>query len=227
MFRSGGSKPSAKGLTEHPKGQPVTLAPLVPLQQQMAPLFTKEQMKESRAAARLAPHVFGKAPPPSSSEEQLELLQRPAFLRGKKKAQGGYEEDESEELRRCEDEDSEEDQGRRRSRLQEEKEEEIMWRWQISQDMKKLTSLCQDQQRENDRLQQELYEWRLEDAERKRQEEHKKMKKEKEEGHVPRSSSTFNTPEEAKPEAPSVLDMLGSIGDAHHGLPTQLGMERG
>ena len=219
VFRSGGSKPSAKGSTEHPNGRPMTLAPLVPLQQQMAPLFTKEQLKESRAAARLAPQVFGKAPPPSSSEEQGELLQRPAFLQeeeekfgGKKRAPGGYEEDESEELRRCEDEDSEEDQGRRRSRLQEEKEEEIMWRWQISRDMKKLTSLCQDQQRENDRLQQELYEWRLEDAERKRQEEDKKKKKKKEEGHVPRSSSTFNTPEEAKPEAPSVLDMLGSRG---------------
>ena len=87
-----------------------------------------------------------------------------------------------------------------------------MWRWQISQDMKKLTSLCQDQRRENDRLQQELYEWRLEDAERKRQEEEKKKNKEKEECHVPRNSSTFNTPEEAKPEVPSVLDMLGSRG---------------
>ena len=219
VFRSGGSKPSAKGSTEHPKGRPVTLAPLVPLQQQMAPLFTKEQLKESRAAARMAPQVFGKPPPPSSSEEQVELLQRPAFLQeeeerfgGKKRAPGGYEEDESEELRRCDDEDSEGAQGRRRSRLQEEQEEEIMWRWQISQDMKKLTSLCQDQQRENDRLQQELYEWRLEDAERRKQEEDKKKKKDKEEGHAPRSSSTFNTPEEAKPEAPSVLEMLGGRG---------------
>ena len=232
MFRSGGSKLSAKEPTEQPKGRPVTLAPLVPMQQQMPPLFTKEQMKEARAAARLAPQVFGRTPPPSSSEEQLEPLQRPAFLQeeeerfgGKKKAPGGYDEEESEELRRCDDEDSEDPQGRHRSRLQEEKEEEIMWRWQISQNMKKLTSLCQDQQRENDRLQQELYEWRLEDAERKRQEEEKK-KKEKEECHVPRSSSTFNTPEEAKPEAPSVLDMLGSRGRTPWS-PTQLGMERG
>ena len=52
MFRSGGSKLSAKEPTEQPKGRPVTLAPLVPPQPQtMPPLFTREQMKEARAAA--------------------------------------------------------------------------------------------------------------------------------------------------------------------------------
>ena len=187
VFRSGGSKESMKESAEPPnKGRPVTLAPLAPPQlEMMQPLFTKEQMKEARAAARQAPQVFGKAPPPSSSEEQLELLQRPAFLREeeeerlegrkgrRKEAPGSYEEEEGEELRRCDEEASEDPRCRHRSRLQEEKEEEIMWRWQMSQDMKKLTSLYQEQQRENDRLQQELYEWRLENAE----EEGKKMKR--------------------------------------------------
>ena len=75
-------------------------------------------MREARAAARLAPQVFGKAPSPSSSEEQMEPLQRPAFLQeeeerfeGKKGRRKGapevYVEDESEELRRCDDEESE------------------------------------------------------------------------------------------------------------------------
>ena len=233
VFRSGGSKPSAKGSTEHPKGRPVTLAPLVPLQQQMAPLFTNEQLKESRAAARMAPQVFGKPPPPSSSEEQVELLQRPAFLQeeeerfgGKKRAPGGYEEDESEELRRCDDEDSEGAQGRRRSRLQEEQEEEIMWRWQISQDMKKLTSLCQDQQRENDRLQQELYEWRLEDAERKRQEEDKKKKRRKRKVMCPEVHRRSTLLKKRSPKLPASWKCWVAE-DALHGLPTQLGMERG
>ena len=43
---------------------------------------------------------------------------------------------------------------------------------------------------------------------RRRQEDEKKPKKEKEECYVLRSSSTFNTPEEAKPEALTVLDLL-------------------
>ena len=52
--------------------------------------------------------------------------------------------------------------------------------------------------------------WRTQKEKGKRKK--RKKKREKEECHVPRSSSTFNTPEEAKPEAPSVLDMLGSRG---------------
>ena len=64
-----------------------------------------------------------------------------------------------------------------------------MWCWQISQDMQRLTDLCHAQQRENDRLQQELYEWRIEDEDRKRLEAEAKRKKDKEEVERPRSAS--------------------------------------
>ena len=121
------------------------------------------------------------------------------------------EEEESEELRRCE-ESSNDPRRTRRDREREDQEEEIMWRWQISQDVQRLTDLCQAQQRENDRLQQELYEWRIEGEDRRRLEVEEKKKKEMEERERPRSASNFNTPDEEGPNGIPGTDDLHARG---------------
>ena len=87
-----------------------------------------------------------------------------------------------------------------------------MWRWQISKDMQKLTELRHVQQRENDRLHQELYEWRIEDEERKRLEAEAKKKGEKEEPERPKSASNYNTPEEVGQSGILGLDDLHALG---------------
>ena len=224
VFKSGGSKES---VVEAPKGKPAILAPLAPpAPQVMQPLFTQEQIREAKASARLAPQLFGPGLMPSSSgDDRPTQVSRPAFLeeeeerregkRGGKKE--GYrrmvemEEEESEELRRCE-ESSNDPRRTRRDREREDQEEEIMWRWQISQDVQRLTDLCQAQQRENDRLQQELYEWRIEGEDRKRLEVEEKKKKEREEVERPRSASNFNTPDEEGPNGIPGADDLHARG---------------
>ena len=224
VLKSGGSKDS---VVEAPKGMPTTLAPLAPpAPQVMKPLFSQEQIREAKASARLAPQLFGPGLMPSSSgDDRPAQVSRPAFLeeeeekregkRGGKKE--GYrrvvemEEEESEELRRCE-ESSNDPRRTRRDREREDQEEEIMWRWQISQDVQRLTDLCQAQQRENDRLQQELYEWRIEGEDRKRLEVEEKKKKEREEMERLRSASNFNTPDEEGPNGIPGADDLHARG---------------
>ena len=121
------------------------------------------------------------------------------------------EEEESEELRRCE-ESSNDPRRTRRDQEREEKEEDIMRRWRISQDVQRLTDLCHAQQRENDRLQQELYEWRIEGEDRKRLEVEEKKKKERKERERPRSASNFNTPDEEGPNGIPGADDLHARG---------------
>ena len=163
LFKSGGSKGSLRDLG--PKGKPMMLAPLAPPQPQtMQPLFTQEQLRESKAAARKAPQIYGLVQSTSSSNEELHLqVKRPAFLKEEeegfeemkredferwKRGEGheDEEEEESEELRKSEGGDR-----RRRDRHQQD-EEEITWRWHMSQEVQKLTDLCHHQQKENDRL---------------------------------------------------------------------------
>ena len=160
------------------------LAPLAPPPPQTTqPLFTQEQLRESKAAARKAPQIYGHVQATSSSNEELHLeVKRPAFLKEEeerfeemkredferwKRGEGHeeVEEEESEELRKSDGGDR-----RRRDRHQQD-EDEIMWRWHMSQEVQKPTDLCYHQQKENDRLQQELYERRLEEEVRKRSEE--------------------------------------------------------
>ena len=210
------------------------LAPLAPPQPQTTqPLFTQEQLRESKAAARKAPQIYGHVQATSSSNEELHLqVKRPAFLKEEeerfeemkredferwKRGEGHEDEEEaeSEELRKSEGGDR-----RRRDRHQQD-EEEIMWRWHMSQEVQKLTDLCHHQQKENDRLQQELYERRLEDEVRRRSEE-ERMKRLAEEK-PSKTSSTFNTPEEGKMPDPTMPEARGRTPWSTY--PTRYGMK--
>ena len=231
LFKSGGSKESLRD--SRPKGKPMMLAPLAPPQPQTTlPLFTQEQLRESKAAARKAPQIYGRVQATSSSNEELHLqVKRPAFLKEEerfeemkredferwKRGEGleDEEEEESEEVRKSEGGDR-----RRRDRHQQD-EEEIMWRWHMSQEVQKLTDLCHHQQKENDRLQQELYERRLEDEVRRRSEE-ERMKRLVDEK-PSKTSSTFNTPEEGKMPDPTMPEARGRTPWSTY--PTRYGMK--
>ena len=81
-------------------------------------------------------------------------------------------------------------------------EEEIMWRWQISQEVRALTELCHQQKLENTLLQQELHE--------RRAQEHQRVQQEKEQKELANPPSAFGTPEEQVPDQPIMLKPLAS-----------------
>ena len=202
--KSGGSKEGQMvGELEAPRGRPMALVPLSqPFEGQ--PLFSQEQLKASRNAARKAPQLFGALVPPTSSgtSGSEDPMRRPEFLKDEERRFG-----KGKDRRRGEGRSSEEEEGERvkmgshrskpperfdldeQDRLREEKEEEILWRWQISQEVRALSELCRSKQEENDQLRQELYEKRI-------HEEAAQRAKVEEEAKPTRPTSAYNTPDE-------------------------------
>ena len=209
VFRSGGSKISPKEALEGPKGKPRVLAPLA-LPSGQPPLFTEDQLRSARAQARQAPMLYDTlVPPVSSGDDPSGHVKRPDFMKEEEKR---YEVKEERKGSGLFDEGHEEEggsyEGHQKGHGPEvfdldqqdhlrEQEEEVMWRWQISQEVRMLTELCHQQKLENTLLQQELHERRL-----KEDQEEKGGQKEKEDHEAGRPPSTFGTPEEHVPEPP-------------------------
>ena len=221
VFRSGGSKISPKEALEGPKGKPRVLAPLA-LPSGQPPLFTEDQLRSARAQARQAPMLYGTlVPPVSSGDDPPGQVKRPDFMKEEEKRYEVKEERKGSDLF---DEGHEEEggsyEGHQKGHGPEvfdldqqdhlrEQEEEVMWRWQISQEVRVLTELCHQQKLENTLLQQELHERRL-----KEEQEEKGVQKEKEDHEAGRPPSTFGTPEEHVPEPPRSRATPGDRGRA-------------
>ena len=190
VFRSGGSKISPKEALKGPKGKPRVLAPLA-LPSGQPPLFTEDQLRSARAQARQAPTLYGTlAPPVFSGDDPPGHVKRPDFMKEEEKR---YEVKEERKGSGLFDEGHEEEggsyEGHQKGHAPEvfdleqqdhlrEQEEEVMWRWQISQEVRMLTELCHQQKLENTLLQQELHERRLkEDQEEKGVRRRKKIMK--------------------------------------------------